>query len=92
MEKPHPIRSYRKANGVTLETMARAIGNSAGSLSRIERCEQDPPLSVLLRIREASNFAISIDDFPPPSAAVLPGAETGLPSVEKSAGGSAGGV
>ena len=91
MEKPHPIRSYRKANGVTLETMARAVGNSTVSMSRIERGQQDPPLSVLLRIREASNFAISIDDFPPPSAAVLPGAES-LPSVEKSAGGSAGGV
>ena len=33
----------------------------------------------------------NVADFPPPSAAVLPGAES-LPSVEKSAGGSAGGV
>lgn len=60
----HPIRAYRKANGLQLNKFAERIGISGASLSRIERGEQDPPLSLALRIREETGGAISIDDFP----------------------------
>jgi transcriptional regulator with XRE-family HTH domain len=73
MEHMHPIRAYRKANNLRLEDFAEAIGISCASLSRIEQRKQNPPLNVLIRIRDASSGAISIDQFPAPIAdAALP--------------------
>lgn len=80
MEQMHPIRAYRKANNLRLEDFAEAVGISCASLSRIERCEQNPPLNVLIRIKEASGGAISLNDFPPPSS------EASLPAVWSSQG------
>lgn len=67
MKHDHPIRTYRKANSLRLEDFAGKVGISGASLSRIERLEQNPPLDLLVRIREASNGEISLDDLPPPS-------------------------
>lgn len=66
MKNEHPIRVYRKSRNLRLEDFAGMVGISGASLSRIERLEQNPPLDVLVRIREASNGEISLDALPAP--------------------------
>lgn len=42
----HPLRSYRLAKGVTLESLAAKAGCSGASLSRIEKGSQAPSIEL----------------------------------------------
>jgi len=59
----HPLKSFRDRKGISLDTMAQAVGASKASLSRIETRLQVPSLGLVERIVRASDGALSADDF-----------------------------
>jgi len=60
-----PIKTFRTVNQISLEEMARRIGTTAASVSRIENGKQDVGLSMMLRIAAATDGAIMPNDFMP---------------------------
>lgn len=61
MDQEHPLRRYRRDKGITLEHLARQVGASAVSISRIENRRQQPTHGLLINLSEATG--ISIDDL-----------------------------
>jgi len=63
------LRTWRKANNKTLGEMARLIGVSDASLSRIERDEQWPERQIFERIAEVTAGQVTANDFLTPATA-----------------------
>jgi len=59
----HPLRKWRKRNGVILSDFAKQIGSTASSISRIERNHQSPSLALLMKICVATQHEITLFDF-----------------------------
>ena len=59
----HPLRQWRIRNGVTLSNFAQMIGSTASSISRVERGNQSPSLSLMMRIVAATDSEVSVMDF-----------------------------
>jgi transcriptional regulator with XRE-family HTH domain len=59
----HPMRRYREERGITLATLAARSGVAKGTLSKIENGLRDPSLSLIRRIIDATDGALSADDF-----------------------------
>lgn len=59
----HPLRTYRKDKGISLEAIAAKAKVTRTSLSRIERGLQTPSLDLVGRIITATDGALSADDF-----------------------------
>ncbi|WP_041344925.1 helix-turn-helix transcriptional regulator [Nitrobacter sp.] len=58
----HPLKAYRKAQGMTLEELASRVGTTKSWLSRIESGE--PPGSSLIgRLVAASDGQLTPNDF-----------------------------
>jgi transcriptional regulator with XRE-family HTH domain len=65
----HPLRQYRERANLTQEELARKIGTSAVTVSRIESGRRRPSFAMLKRIAEATDNAVTPNDF------ILPDAE-----------------
>lgn len=61
----HPLRQYRQDKGITLEDVAKAVGTSSATISRIERRKQAASWSLVAKLREVTNGRIRADDFLP---------------------------
>jgi hypothetical protein len=59
----HPLRLWRKQNGVTLMELANVSKTTPSSISRIENGKQLPSLSLLVRLVNATNRIVKPDDF-----------------------------
>lgn len=60
----HPLRTWRKAHGVTLTTLAEKLGVRPSHLSGIEN-GKNPSMALAARIREATDGEIRADDLLP---------------------------
>lgn len=58
MELEHPLRRYRRENGLTLEQLAAKAKTSFVTISRIEGRRQQASHSLLIRISEATSIPI----------------------------------
>ena len=61
----HPLRKWRKSQGLTLETAASRIGTSRQVWSDWERWRRRPGPALMPKVRELTGGAISADDFFP---------------------------
>lgn len=59
----HPLRSYRRKNGLQLDDLAEKTGVSRSTLSRIETRRAAPSLDLVRRLIAATNGAVSATDF-----------------------------
>lgn len=59
----HPLRSYRVKAGLSLEELAKSVGVSKASLSRIEKRKQAPSLGLVEKLIGACDGKISASDF-----------------------------
>lgn len=57
------LRTWRKANKLTIEQVAASVGTSTGSLSRIERGEQWPDPDFFRRVIAVTAGAVTPNDF-----------------------------
>jgi transcriptional regulator with XRE-family HTH domain len=57
------LRTWRREQGLTIETMAERLGVSVGSLSRIERNEQWPDRDFFERMASETCGAVTANDF-----------------------------
>jgi len=55
------LRHIRKSRGMTLEEMAKLLGSSKQALSRYERNERTPKITVAARI--ADTLGVSLEDM-----------------------------
>lgn len=61
MQIEHPIRRYRRENGLTLDQLAKIAKTSFATISRIEARRLQPTHDLLIRLSDATG--ISIDDL-----------------------------
>jgi len=74
----HPLRAYREQRNLSLETLAASVGTTKQCLSRVELWQQSPSVSLLRRIHEATNGAVTPNDIILPADASSPvGAHSG---------------
>jgi predicted transcriptional regulator len=59
----HPLRKYRKANGLTLRALGKKAKISDSILSRIENGQINPSWSLARRLVKATDGAVTADDF-----------------------------
>lgn len=59
----HPMRIYRRKNGLALDAIARAAKVSRGTVSRIETGKQNPSVELMRRLIRASAGELSAQDF-----------------------------
>jgi len=59
----HPLRVYRKRNGVSLEDLAAKTGMSKSSLSRFENGLRTPSIDDVASILKATKNALKVEDF-----------------------------
>jgi transcriptional regulator with XRE-family HTH domain len=64
----HPLQKFRGRAGLTVEALARQLGISKSSLSRIENGKQNPSLSLLRRINKITAGKVTANDFLPAQA------------------------
>ena len=57
------LRTWRKAQKITLGELSKRLGMSDASLSRIERGEQWPDRETIQRIVDETNGDVSINDL-----------------------------
>lgn len=69
MDAVHPLRAYRKTAGKSLEDVARAVGTARSTISRIETGDIMPSLGLIARLKQATNGALTAEDFMPMEAA-----------------------
>jgi transcriptional regulator with XRE-family HTH domain len=65
----HPLRQWRKANGLTLADLKEATGTSAAMLSCIERGRRQPSLKLAVKLSNATDGAVSVQNFAEPEGA-----------------------
>jgi transcriptional regulator with XRE-family HTH domain len=83
---------YIKERGVTEQELATATGYSQGTINKLRNGKINPTLELLTRVTEATNGAVTPNDFLPPfrsdespSSAALPQAHEAQTSEEVSA-------
>ena len=59
----HPLRQYRCDRGLTLGDIARMVGVSHATISRIEDRRLRPNLALVIRLSEATGGAVSIEQI-----------------------------
>lgn len=59
----HPLKTYRKASGLTLKALAARVGVSGATLSRIEARANLPSMALVDRLK--AETGISADEFLP---------------------------
>ena len=59
----HPLRKYRKTEGMTLAELAQKVDMSVPSLCRIELGQQAPSLALISRLIKISRGKLRADDF-----------------------------
>jgi transcriptional regulator with XRE-family HTH domain len=59
----HPLRLWRKSNGVTLIELAEIAETTPSSISRIETGKQQPSMPLLARLLKATKKQIQAEDF-----------------------------
>lgn len=59
----HPLRRWRKANGVTLAALASEVEVTPSHLSEIERGKNGASLSLLKRLAKATHGEVSFDQM-----------------------------
>lgn len=57
----HPLRRFRRENNLRLSHIAKKVGVSEVTISRIENLHQRPTHSLLIKLSEATG--ISIDEL-----------------------------
>ncbi|OAI22905.1 hypothetical protein A1351_20265 [Methylosinus sp. R-45379] len=65
----HPLRTFRRANKITLEQLGARVGATKGFLSKIESKRQLPSMALAAKISEATNGAVTPNDLISPPAA-----------------------
>ena len=65
----HPLRTYRRANGLTIDAFAAKAETSRATLSRIENWKQEPSLALIRKLIKAADNALDANDFMPPTEA-----------------------
>jgi transcriptional regulator with XRE-family HTH domain len=63
MSSLHPLRAYRHRIGESLAAMARRIGTSKATLSRIETGKQNASLGLIVKLKAETKGELSADDF-----------------------------
>lgn len=63
MSEVHPLRAYRRSLGESLAALARRIGTSKATLSRIETGKQNASLGLIAKLKAESKGQLSADDF-----------------------------
>jgi transcriptional regulator with XRE-family HTH domain len=63
MSKIHPLKEYRVRKGLTLAKLACRVGVQVPALSKIENWQRMPSMSLAARIQEATNGAVTPNDF-----------------------------
>lgn len=58
-----PLRKWRKAKDISLADLARLLGTSIATVSRVERGEQWPSRGLLISISEITAGDITANDF-----------------------------
>lgn len=59
----HPLRAYRKRIGLTLEVLANLADTSASTLSRIESGLLAPTSPLVVRLSEATQGEVTIEQI-----------------------------
>lgn len=60
-EMEHPLRAYRKREGMSLEALAEKVEVSGATISRIERWKQTPSLSLIAKLK--AKTGLPADEF-----------------------------
>lgn len=63
MATDHPLRNWRRANGITLAALATSIGVYPSYLSMIETRKKTPSLDVAAKLSRATANQVLIDEF-----------------------------
>lgn len=58
MPQLHPLREYRKANGLTLVELAKAAGTTDSALCLIENRKRKPGIDLAARLSRATGIPI----------------------------------
>lgn len=60
MDKPlHPLRTWRKANSITLQVLAERLDVTVSHLSEIENWKNDPSLDLVRRIHRQTGLPMT---------------------------------
>jgi DNA-binding XRE family transcriptional regulator len=59
----HPLRTYRKKAGISLEQLGLTVGVTKGFLSKIESGHQAPSLKLAVKISEATRGVVCPADL-----------------------------
>lgn len=62
-----PLRKARMERGLTIYELARTVGVSAPSISRMERFKQSPPVTVAAQLATLLGLTLEQVLLPPPS-------------------------
>ena len=62
----HPLRTWHKTAGLTLEAAAAKVGTSRQVWSDWERGRRKPDASFMPKVRSVTGGKVSADDFYPP--------------------------
>lgn len=65
MDANHPLRRWRKSQGLTTQQAAELFGVSRAAILSYESGRREPKPAVRVRIREATGGAVTADDFLP---------------------------
>jgi transcriptional regulator with XRE-family HTH domain len=52
----HPLKAFRKRNGLTQAKLAEAVGCRTAMLNQIENCKRDPSARLLRQIKEVTGI------------------------------------
>jgi len=63
------LREYRISLGLSQADLAASVGVQKATISRIEKGKRTPSMGLVARIVEASDGALSADDFLPAKSA-----------------------
>jgi transcriptional regulator with XRE-family HTH domain len=65
----HALTKFRRKHRLSVRDLAREVGVSAATVSRIETGKQNPSMALLVKLVEASKGKLKADDFLPKQAA-----------------------
>lgn len=59
----HPLRRWRKVNGVTLASLASEVGVTPSHLSEVERGRNGASVDLLKRLAKATGGEVGLDEM-----------------------------